>query len=97
MEKRSFSFSTEFTLANQLFFDQMRETAVANEQIRQAAAVNSAENFEPVFGKLLENLFIERMEGNEEIFTRLMNDDDFRQEAASALMWAVYNQVKSTS
>ncbi|MEM9008857.1 MAG: type I restriction endonuclease [Cyanobacteria bacterium P01_F01_bin.86] len=97
VEKLNERFGTEFTLADQLFFDQVRETAVANEQIRQAAAVNSAENFEPVFGKLLENLFIERMEGNEEIFTRLMNDDEFRQEAASALMWAVYNQVRGAS
>ncbi|MEM6252195.1 MAG: DEAD/DEAH box helicase family protein [Cyanobacteria bacterium P01_D01_bin.156] len=94
VEKLNERFGTEFTLADQLFFDQVRETAVANEQIRQAATVNSAENFEPVFGKLLENLFIERMEGNEEIFTRLMNDDDFRQEAANALMWDVYNQIR---
>lgn len=54
--------------ADQLFFDQVRETAVANEQLRQAVMANSIENFEPVFNKQLENLFIERMDGNEEIF-----------------------------
>jgi len=57
---------------------------------------NSMENFEPVFNKQLENLFIERMEGNEEIFVRLMNDDEFRKIAASHLMQAVYSQVKSS-
>jgi type I restriction enzyme R subunit len=88
-------FGTEFTPADQLFFDQVRETAVANEQLRQAIMANSIENFEPVFNKQLENLFIERMDGNEEIFVRLMNDEAFRTVAAGHLMRAVYEQVRS--
>jgi type I restriction enzyme R subunit len=87
-------FGTEFTPADQLFFDQVRETAVANEQLRQAVMANSIENFEPVFNKQLENLFIERMDGNEEIFVRLMNDEAFRNVAASHLMRAVYQQIR---
>jgi type I restriction enzyme, R subunit len=90
-------FGTEFTPADQLFFDQVRETAVANEQLRQAVMANSIENFEPVFNKQLENLFIERMDGNEDIFVRLMNDTAFRSVAASHLMRAVYDQVKGSS
>ena len=89
-------FGTEFTPADQLFFEQVRETAVANEKLRQAVMANSIENFEPVFNKQLENLFIERMEGNEEIFVRLMNDEAFKSIAASHLMRAVYKQIKST-
>lgn len=87
-------FGTEFTPADQLFFDQVRETAVADEQLRQAVIANNIENFEPVFNKQLENLFIERMEGNEEIFVRLMNDEAFRTVASSHLMRAVYQQVR---
>lgn len=87
-------FGTEFTPADQLFFDQVRETAVANEQLRQAGMANSIENFEPVFNKQLENLFIERMEGNEDIFVRLMNDESFRAIAASHLMQSVYRQIR---
>lgn len=89
-------FGTEFTPADQLFFDQVRETAVANEQLRQAGMVNSIENFEPVFNKQLENLFIERMDGNEEIFVRLMNDEAFRNIAANHLMRAVYSQIRAS-
>ncbi len=69
--------------------------AVANEQLRQAVMANSIENFEPVFNKQLENLFIERMDGNEEIFVRLMNDEAFRNVAASHLMRAVYQQIRA--
>lgn len=89
-------FGTEFTPADQLFFDQVRETAVANEQLRQAVMANSIENFEPVFNKQLENLFIERIDGNEDIFVRLMNDEAFRTVAASHLMRAVYQQIKAS-
>ena len=88
-------FGTEFTPADQLFFEQVRETALANEQLRQAVMTNTIENFEPVFNKELENLFIDRMDGNEEIFVRLMNDEAFRSIAASHLMRAVYNQVRA--
>ncbi len=47
-----------------------------------------------MFNKELENLFIERMEGNEEIFQRLMNDDEFRTIVARHLMQAVYEQIR---
>jgi Type I site-specific restriction-modification system, R (restriction) subunit and related helicases len=96
VDKLNERFGTEFTPADQLFFDQVRETAVANEQLRQAVMANSIENFGPVFSKQLENLFVERMDGNEEIFVRLMNDDNFRNIAESHLMQAVYNQIRTT-
>jgi type I restriction enzyme R subunit len=94
VQKLNERFGTEFTPADQLFFDQVRETAVANEQLRQAVMANTMENFKPVFNKQLENLFVERMAGNEEIFVKLMNDDAFRELAASHLMQAVYAQIR---
>lgn len=95
VQKLNERFGTEFTPADQLFFDQVRETAVVNEQLRQAAMANTIENFKPVFNKQLENLFAERMDGNEQIFVKLMNDDAFREIAASHLMQAVYAQVRA--
>lgn len=97
VDKLNERFGTEFTPADQLFFDQVRETAVANEHLRQAVMANSIDNFAPVFNKQLENLFIERMDGNEEIFVRLMNDEAFRNIAAGYLMRAVYQQVRMGS
>ena len=97
VDKLNERFGTEFIPADQLFFDQVRETAVANEHLRQAVMANTLENFEPVFNKQLENLFVERMDGNEEIFVRLMNDEAFRNIAAGYLMRAVYQQVRAGS
>ncbi len=95
VDKLNDRFGTEFTPADQLFFDQIRETAVANEKLRHAVMANSIENFAPVFNKQLENLFLERMDGNEGIFVRLMNDDAFRKVAANHLMREVYQQVRA--
>ncbi len=71
-------FGTDFNQADQLFFDQIVEVAVTDDSLRQAAAVNPEDKFELVFKKLTEQLFVERMDQNEEIFIRYMNDDSFR-------------------
>lgn len=93
VEKLNERFGTQFTQADQLFFDQIRETAVANDQLVQAAQANNEANFAAVFKRQLESLFIERMEGNEEIFTRLMNDKTFHRMAADYLAGEVYRRI----
>jgi type I restriction enzyme R subunit len=86
-------FGTDFTIADQLFFDQIRETAISNEELQEVAKVNKLEDFSYVFDKMLERLFVERMEGNEEIFTRLMNDEEFRALASKYLVKEVYEGI----
>ena len=71
-------FGTEFNQADQLFFDQIVEAAMTDGNLVQAAAVNPGDKFELVFKNLLENLFVERMDQNEEIFVRFMNDTAFQ-------------------
>ena len=88
-------FGTDFKLADQLFFVQIREEAAADEILKQAAKVNTLENYKFVFDKALESLIIDRMEGNEEIFTRLMNDKRFHEVASSYLLKEVYEQIRS--
>ena len=72
-------FGTDFNQADQLFFDQIVEAAMTDDGLRQAAAVNPGDKFELVFRNLLEELFVERMDQNEEIFVRFMNDVPFQQ------------------
>jgi type I restriction enzyme, R subunit len=97
VDKLNERFGTEFALADQLFFDQIRETAIANEQLRQAAVVNTIENFRPVFMNLLDSLFIERMEGNEEITMQVVSPGEFREVAAELLLKAIYQQLQQKS
>ena len=88
-------FGTNFTQADQLFFDQIQEEAVNNENLRQAASANSVDDFRYVFNKALEGLIIDRMEGNEDIFAKLMQDSEFRKLASEHLLHQVYNNIRS--
>lgn len=86
-------FGTDFNKADELFFDQVVEVATGKERLQEAARANTLDNFALVFNSMLESMFIERMDGNEEIFAKLMNDDGFRQAAANGLVKRVYDAI----
>ncbi len=87
-------FGTEFTSADQLFFDSIREDAVADSDLRQAALANTRENFGYVFRKVLQSLFIDRMEQNEEITARYMNEEGFGEVVFQRLLDEVYEHIR---
>jgi len=88
-------FGTDFTQADQLFFDQIQEEAVESESLKQAAVANTKEDFRYVFEKAFEGLLIDRMEGNEEIFGKLMGDKGFRDLAVEHLLGKVYKELNN--
>lgn len=87
-------FGTDFTEADQLFFDQVRATAERDEQVVEAAQANNFSNFTAFFGRILEDLFIDRMDGNEEIFRRVMSDKQFRGTAQDHLAREIYDRLR---
>ena len=89
-------FGTDFNQADQLFFDQIVAVATKSEELQQAAQVNSSDKFSLLFNRLLESLFIERMDQNEEIFARFMNDSDFQSSLAQLLGSEVYERLRGS-
>lgn len=87
-------FGTDFRPGDQLFFDSIREDAVANSVLRQTAMANTMENFSYVFLKALEGLFIDRMEQNEEITAKYLNEKDFKEVVGRRLLNEVYEQIR---
>lgn len=87
-------FGTDFNQADQLFFDQMVAAAVLDEGMRQAAAVNPEDKFELVFRNLLEKLFVERMDQNEDIFVRFMNDQSFQKIVTAWMASEAYRRLR---
>jgi len=87
-------FGTQFKPGDQLFFDSIREDAVADGNLRQAAMANTMENFGYVFRKALEGLFIDRMDQNEEIAARYMNEERFREAVSQHLLTEVYEHIR---
>lgn len=90
-------YGTEFTQADELFFLQLREEAMADEGLQEAAKANTIDNFRYVFVKALEGLFIDRMEQNEELFAKYMNDSDFKRLVSEHLLKQVYSQFRNES
>jgi type I restriction enzyme R subunit len=88
-------FGTDFNQADQLFFDQIVEVAITDEGLRQAAAVNPGDKFELVFKNLLEKLFVERIDQNEDIFVRYMNDLPFQKTVAAWMAEEAYRRLRS--
>lgn len=88
-------FGTDFNQADQLFFDQIVEVAVTDEGLRQAAAANPEDKFELVFRNLLQRLFVERMDQNEDIFIRFMNDQPFQKIVTSWMAGEAYRRLRA--
>jgi type I restriction enzyme R subunit len=61
--------------------------------LQQAAKVNSSDKFALLFNQVLEVLFIERIDQNESIFARYMNDADFKKVIANLLGSEVYQRL----
>ena len=76
-----------------MFFDQIVEVAIGADQLRAVARSNSFEKFQLVFRSALESMFIERMDLNEELFARYMNQNDFRKLVAEGLAERVYDRL----
>jgi type I restriction enzyme R subunit len=87
-------FGTDFTEADQLFFDQLEVEAADNEKLQKAAKANTLEDFKFVFDREFEDLIIGRMEGNENISTKLLKDQDLREIAMLHMLKNVYNKIR---
>lgn len=87
-------FGTNFTGADQLFFDQISASAEEDEKIVEAARANNLANFSSYLERMLDELFIDRMEGNEEIFSRVMTDKEFRTVAHEHLAHEIFRRAR---
>ncbi|TGG94413.1 MAG: hypothetical protein ERJ67_02855, partial [Aphanocapsa feldmannii 277cV] len=67
-----------------------------NETIAEATRANNFANFAAYLNRVLDELFIARMEGNEEIFSRVMTDTEFRSAAHEHLASEIFQRVRKT-
>ena len=73
---------------------QIVQAAMTDDGLKQAAAVNPADKFELVFKNLLDDLFVERMDQNEEIFVRFMNDRPFQKVVTAWMAAEAYQRLR---
>jgi type I restriction enzyme R subunit len=88
-------FGTDFKPADELFWESVREDGSARPDLRQIALANSFENFQLVLKKELEGLVIDRMEQNQEMAARFLNDPAVRALIEAELGRRMYEQIRT--
>jgi type I restriction enzyme, R subunit len=86
-------FGTDFTDADALFLQQVEEDLVADTKLVEQAKRNTRDNFRYGFEEVFLDKLIGRMDANEEMFTKLMDDEQFAQQVKEFLLKKVYKRL----
>jgi type I restriction enzyme, R subunit len=90
-------FGTEFTKADQLLFDQFIQEAKQDGEVVERALANPLDNFELAMKPKVEGLMIDRMDQNQDIVNRYLNDPEFQTAAFKALARRIYDDIRRGS
>jgi len=80
---------------DQLLFDQFEQSWIADAEVIVQAQNNTLENFRLVFGNRFLGTVISRMDENEAIFKRILDDEQFRQALIDLYTSRVYRKARS--
>ncbi len=87
-------FGTEFTAADELFWDQIRADATADESVRDAGEANTIDNFAHIFDRKLEELVIGRMDRNSDQVVRFLDNPEVRDFVTRLMRNQVYTRIQ---
>lgn len=88
-------FGTEFNQADQILFDQFIAAAKLDTEVVQRAKANPLDNFALAMKAKVEGLMIDRMDQNQEIVTRYLNDPQFQDVAFRLLVRRIYEEIRA--
>ncbi|MFH1283800.1 MAG: type I restriction endonuclease [bacterium] len=86
-------FGTDFTEADKLFFDQIEEEMVMDEKLGIQAKTNTIDNFKYGFEDIFIAKLVDRMDQNQDIFNKIMDDKAFSSVVKDYLLQKVYNRL----
>jgi len=82
---------------DQLLFDQFEETWVANPEIAAQARNNTLDNFRLVFDRTFLRTRVGRMDENEAIFKRILDDPEFQAALMDLYATRVYRRSRAAN
>jgi type I restriction enzyme R subunit len=88
-------FNTEFNDADKLFFDQIEAELLLDAKLGEQAKNNTIDNFKFGFEDLFFDKLIGRMEQNQDIFAKMMDDKEFGGVVKNYMLKKVYNRLNS--
>ena len=83
-------FGTEFEEADRLFFEQIEAELMEDDTLRTQAKVNKLDTFKYAFEEMFVDKLIDRMDQNQEIFERILEDQSFGALVKEIMMKKVY-------
>jgi type I restriction enzyme R subunit len=86
-------FGTSFSQADQLFFDQVEEECTSDPELVDQARSNTLDNFRLPFDRRFLGMVVARMDANEELTKRLLDDADFQASVADFYLRKVYARL----
>ena len=89
-------FGTDFTEADKLFFDQIEAELVADAKLGEQAKSNIMANFKFGFEDIFMDKLIGRMEQNQDLFTKMMDDKEFGGLVRDYMLKKVYNKLNNS-
>jgi type I restriction enzyme R subunit len=87
-------FGLDLDERDQLLFDQFEETWAADPDVVDQARSNTLENFRLVFDHRFLDTVVSRMDENEAIFKRILDDEEFRQVLMDLYAGRVYRKAR---
>lgn len=86
-------FNTDFTEADKYFFSQIEEALIQDQALFQQAKSNSIQNFKYGFDDAFLTKLIERMDLNQDIFTKVIDDKEFGEAVKDWMLRKVYDRL----
>ena len=87
-------FKTQFTLSDELFFDSLREAAAHDAKVREAALANPVDSFSFVLDKRMNDVVVDRVDQNEEIASRFLNDPEFKKIVMGMFTKQIWERIR---
>ncbi|EIJ34432.1 type I restriction endonuclease subunit R [Thiothrix nivea] len=86
-------FGTEFEEADRLFFEQIETELMQDATLKVQARVNKLDTFKYAFEELFIDKLIERMDQNQEIFEKILEDQSFGGLVKELMMKKIYGRL----
>jgi len=87
-------FGTDLTDVDKLLLDQFEESWIEDGELSDQARNNSIDNFRLVFDRKFLQTIITRVDANDEIYKRILDDEDFRTTLGEFYLRKVYERLR---
>ncbi len=90
-------FGTEFEEADKLFFDQIEQELIQDEKLKVQAKANKIDTFKYAFEDMFLNKLIHRMDQNQDIFDKIIENKSFGNLVKELMLKKVYDKINEES